>query len=513
MNVLKFSAIYSFFTFLSRIFGFLRDILVANFLGAGALADIFFVAFRFPNTFRRIFSEGALNAAFVPIYSKLVLGKEENESGKFAGNIISILTLSILLLVILIEIFMPFFLQLIAPGFIAEEEKFSKLVHTSRIIFPFLVLISVSSICSSILNANGKFALSASLPIILNIILCLSLILSYYLSSNFLTFLSWGVLIAGFIQVLLLFFSIKSNRIVVVFTKKISHSVKSFFNLFIPSFFSSGLLQINILIGTIIASYESGAVSYLYYADRIYQLPLALVGIALGIALLPSISKKIKENSFSEVNGTIEKAILFSIMFSLPASIGLFFIPEVIVQVLFERGEFNYIATNETSVALKMFSIGLVAFVLVKILTPVFFAYENAKLPLIVSFFNLIINTTLSVILFYHIGFIGIALATSISAWFNVLVLYVLLFRKRYFKLSRNIFYPIFVVITASAMLGFYLYWADYYYSYYFQDLLLYKLSGISMILISSILLYFFLISFYKPFSYNEIKKSFLSNE
>jgi len=513
MNVLKSSAIYSFFTFLSRIFGFLRDILIANFLGAGFLADIFFVAFRFPNTFRRIFSEGALNSAFVPIYSKLVLGTEKNESGKFAGNIISILTLSTLLIVILVEIFMPSFLQLIAPGFVSDEEKFSQLVNTSRIIFPFLVFISISSIYSSILNANGKFALSAALPIVLNIILCLTLILSYYFSNNFLEFLSWGVLIAGILQILFLLFSIRSNKIIIIFTRKISHSVKSFFRLFFPSFFSSGLLQINILIGTIIASYESGAVSYLYYADRIYQLPLALVGIALGISLLPSISKKIKENSLSAVQTTIEKTIKFALMFTIPASVGLYFIPEIIVQVLFERGEFNSFATSETSMALRMFSLGLVAFVLVKILTPIFFAYENAKLPLIISFFNLIINTTLSIIFFYHIGFIGIALATSIAAWLNVLVLYIFLSRRKYFNLSKAIVCPIFVVICASAVLSFYLVWANYYYSYYFQDLLTYKLLGISLILLSSIALYFFLISFYKPFSYNALNKSFLSNE
>ncbi len=513
MNVLKSSAIYSFFTFLSRIFGFFRDILIANFLGAGFLADIFFVAFRFPNTFRRIFSEGALNSAFVPIYSKLLIGTEKNESGNFAGNIISILTLSTLLVVILIEIFMPSFLQLIAPGFVLEDKKFSQLVHTSRIIFPFLVLISISSIYSSILNANGKFALSAALPIILNIILCLSLILASYFTKNPLEFLSWGVLIAGIIQIIFLLFSTKSHKIVIFFTIKISHSVKNFFNLFFPSFFSSGLLQINILIGTIIASYESGAVSYLYYADRIYQLPLALVGIALGIALLPNIAKKIKENLFLEVQDTIEKTIRFSLLFALPASVGLYFIPDIIVQVLFERGEFNNFATSETAMALRMFSLGLVAFILVKILTPVFFAYENAKLPLIIAFFNLIINTALSIFFFYYIGFIGIALATSISAWLNVLVLSIFLSRRKYFNLSRAIFYPIFVIIFASAVLGLYLERANYYYFYYFQDLFVYKLLGISVILLSSILLYFFLISFYKPFSYNEVKKSFLSNE
>ena len=513
MNILKSSAIYSFFTFLSRIFGFLRDILIANFLGAGFLADIFFVAFRFPNTFRRIFSEGALNSAFVPIYSKLVLGKEKNESGIFAGNIISILTFSTLLIVILVEIFMPYFIQLIAPGFIEDEEKFSKLVYISRIIFPFLIFISISSIYSSILNANGKFALSAALPIILNVTLCLSLIFSYYFSNRFLEFLSWGVLIAGIIQVIFLFFSINSNKIVVLFTRKISSSVKGFFNLFFPSFFSSGLLQINILIGTIIASYESGAVSYLYYAERIYQLPLALVGIALGIALLPSISKKIKENLLPEVHSSIEKTIKFALIISVPASIGIYFISDIIIQVLFERGEFTSFATAETSSALKMFSFGLVAFILVKILTPVFFAYENARLPLIISFFNLAINTILSVLLFYHIGFVGIALATSISAWLNVLVLYIFLSKKKYFNLSRAIVSPLLVVICASAVLGFYLLVASYYYSYYFNEFLVYKLLGISVILLSSIILYFFLISFYKPFSYNEIKKNFLTNE
>ena len=295
MNVIKSSTIYSFFTFLSRIFGFLRDILIANFLGAGVLADIFFVAFRFPNTFRRIFSEGALNSAFVPIYSKLLLEKEKSEANKFAGNILFILALSTLLIVILVEIFMPSFLFLIAPGFSENSEKFSQLINTSRIIFPFLILISISSIYSSILNANNKFALSAALPIILNIVLCLAIMFAYYFTRDFLKFLSWGVIIGGLIQIIFLLFSTKTNKIIInFFNKTFSIYIKKFFFLFTPSFFSSGLLQINILIGTIIASYESSAVSYLYYADRIYQLPLAIVGISLGLALLPNISKKVK---------------------------------------------------------------------------------------------------------------------------------------------------------------------------------------------------------------------------
>jgi putative peptidoglycan lipid II flippase len=267
------------------------------------------------------------------------------------------------------------------------------------------------------------------------------------------------------------------------------------------------------LIGTIIASYETSAVSYLYYADRIYQLPLALIGIALGIALLPDISKKIKANSRLEVFSTIEKIIKFALVFSIPAAVALYLIPEIIIQILFERGEFNHFSTIETSLALKMFSLGLVAFVIIKILTPVFFAYEDAKLPFLISLINLGINTILSILLFNYIGFIGIALATSIAAWINVFMLFIFLIKRKYFRFSKNIIYPVLVAISASALLGYYLIWVNYYYFFYFKDLLTYKLSSILLILLSSIAIYFFLISFYKPFSYNQMKKNFLKNE
>ena len=514
MNVIKSSTIYSFFTFLSRIFGFLRDILIANFLGAGVLADIFFVAFRFPNTFRRIFSEGALNSAFVPIYSKLLLEKEKSEANKFAGNILFILALSTLLIVILVEIFMPSFLFLIAPGFSENSEKFSQLINTSRIIFPFLILISISSIYSSILNANNKFALSAALPIILNIVLCLAIMFAYYFTRDFLKFLSWGVIIGGLIQIIFLLFSTKTNKIIInFFNKTFSIYIKKFFFLFTPSFFSSGLLQINILIGTIIASYESSAVSYLYYADRIYQLPLAIVGISLGLALLPNISKKVKINSQSEVFNTIEKTIKFALLFAVPAAVALFLIPEMIVQILFERGQFDSFSTTSTASALSMFALGLVAFILIKVLTPIFFAYEDAKPPLLLSLINLFLNTLLSIIFFKSFGFVGIALATTLSAWINAILLYIFLVRKKYFIFKKDILTAVLVIIGSSLVLAVYLVFFNHYYFLYFQDSIIYKLLSVLLVVLSSISLYFFLISFYKPFSYNEIKRSFLQNE
>ena len=208
MNVLRSSFIYSFFTSISRIFGFIRDILIANFLGTGVVADIFFIAFRLPNTFRRIFSEGALNSAFVPIYTKLINENLKKRSSEFAGSIFLIFLLVSSLVVIIVEIFMPFFITILAPGFTNDQAKFDELVKVSRIIFPFLILISVSSICSSILNSHNKFALSAALPIILNITLIIALIVAAYSMADFLIILSWSVIIAGLIQIIFLVFAL-----------------------------------------------------------------------------------------------------------------------------------------------------------------------------------------------------------------------------------------------------------------------------------------------------------------
>ena len=510
MNVIRSSFIYSFFTSVSRVFGFLRDILIANFLGTGIFADIFFVAFRFPNTFRRIFSEGAVNSAFVPVYSKLISEKFLEDAKKFAGNIIVIFTTITVIIVIIIEIFMPTFILFLAPGFALNDEKLDELINTSRIIFPFLVIISIGSIYSSILNANNKFALSASLPIILNLFMILGILYAYVTSNNFLLFLSWSVIIGGIIQIIFLIASLKNNKIeITYFSPLITTNTKRFLSLFSTSFFSSGLLQINIFIGTIIASYETGAISYLYYADRIYQLPLALIGIALGIALLPSISKKIQKNSKTEVYNTIEETTKFALLLSLPAAVGIFILPELIVRILFERGEFNIESTVLTAQALKFYSIGLVAFILMKIFTPIFFAYENVKPTLYVTFFNLVLNTVLSIILFIYIGFVGIAIATSISAWISVFVLYYYLQKNCYFIFSSKIIKPTILVLLASFIIGIYIYFFKDYFDEIFISFYLGETFFLLFLVLSSILLYLFIISFYKPFSYTEIKKVF----
>ena len=238
MNVIRSSLIYSLFTSISRVFGFLRDIIIANFLGTGVIADIFFVAFRLPNTFRRIFSEGALNSAFVPIYTKLIKDNLRHESKQFSGSIFLIFLVASSLMVLIIEVFMPSFVAILAPGFTNDNDKFNELVAVSRIIFPFLILISISSICSSILNSHNKFALSAALPIILNITLIIALFTAAYTTADFLTFLSWSVIVAGLLQIVFLIIALAREKIFFLFTKKIYTSyVKRFINLFTASFF------------------------------------------------------------------------------------------------------------------------------------------------------------------------------------------------------------------------------------------------------------------------------------
>ena len=508
MNVLRSSVIYSLFTSISRIFGFLRDILIANFLGTGLLADIFFVAFRLPNTFRRIFSEGALNSAFVPIYTKLIKDNLKQESSKFAGTIFLIFLIVSSLVVLIIEIFMPFFLVILAPGFTNDHEKFNELVNVSRIIFPFLILISVSSIFSSILNSYNKFALSAALPIILNITLIIALIIAARTTSDFLLFLSWSVIIAGLIQIILLIIALTRKKIYLIFSLKLhTNYVKRFTKLFSASFFSSGLLQINILIGTIIASYESGAISFLYYADRVYQLPLALVGIAIGIAMLPSISSKIKSENSELIHESIEQTLMYSLLFAVPASVGIYALSEQIISVLFERGEFDEKSSLFTSKALKFYALGLVAFILLKIYTPIFFAYENAKPTLYIAVVNLAMNTVLSIILFIYIGFIGIPIATSVSAWISVILINYYSNKYNYYKISHRIYLPTAVIIIVSFMMYLYLSFLKTYSGIFFNLLQNYEIIFLLFSVLSSILLYFILISFYKPFKYSEIKK------
>ena len=294
MNLIKSTGTFGFYTIISRILGYLRDILIAIFLGTSSIADAFFVAFRIPNTFRRLFAEGTFNAAFVPSYTS-ELSKGKSRSKKFGDQIFNLLFLGLLFFILIVEIFMPAFVGLIAPGFVDDAQKIELAINLTRIMFPFLMFVCLASFFSAILNSHNKFAAASAAPIILNIILIGILLFGRSLGDEIVFYLSYGVSIAGLLQLIFLYqFVKKFYSVELNFKIKITNTVKIFFKKLLPSIFSSGVTQINILVGTIIASFQASAVSYLYYADRIYQINLAIAGIAIGVVILPQLSKYVQ---------------------------------------------------------------------------------------------------------------------------------------------------------------------------------------------------------------------------
>ena len=426
MNLLKSTGTFSFFTIISRLLGYLRDILIAIFLGTGLLADAFFVAFRIPNTFRRLFSEGTFNAAFVPSYSSLLNNKKKSQA--FANSIFNLLILGLFFLVLLIEILMPVFIFLIAPGFEGDLKKMEIAVTLTRITFPFLLFISLASFFSAILNSHNKFAVASAAPIILNILLISVLFLGKILDDQLVYYLSYAVTISGILQLIFLYFYVKKHFSPIVnFSIKIDKKVKNFFKKLLPSIFSSGVTQINILVGTIIASFQTSAVSYLYYADRVYQINLAIAGIAIGTVILPQLSKYVQNQNKDKMNLIQNKALELSLFLSIPAAIALLIASEEIISSLFGYGSFDELSVKNSAKALFYFAIGLPAFSLIKVFSAFFFARHNTRLPFYISLISVLLNIFISVIFFKEIGFIILPIATTISSWFNAICLFVFL--------------------------------------------------------------------------------------
>jgi len=455
MNLIKSTGTFSFFTTISRILGYLRDILIAIFLGSGPLADAFFVAFRIPNTFRRLFSEGTFNAAFVPSYAtEIANGKEQSE--KFATNIFNLLILSLFFIVLIIEIFMPLFVFLIAPGFSEDTQKISLAINLTRITFPFLLFVSLSSFFSAILNSHNRFAVAAAAPIILNIFLIAVLSYGNILGDKLVFYLSYGVTLAGVVQFLFLYFYVKKFYSPKFLLKiSIDDKVKKFFTKLLPSIFSSGVTQINILIGTIIASFQASAVSYLYYADRVYQINLAIAGIAIGTVILPQLSKYVDNKDNEKIIFIQNKALELSLFLSIPAAIALVIASDEIISALFGYGSFDEIGIKNSGKALFYFALGLPAFSLIKVFSSFFFARHNTKLPFYISLVSVLLNVFISIIFFNKIGFIIIPIATTISSWFNSILLFIFLKKRNLFNFNLIFFSTLIKIILTTIIMGF----------------------------------------------------------
>ena len=485
MNLLSSTSVFGFYTLLSRVLGYFRDILIAIFLGTSIYADAFFVAFRLPNTFRRLFAEGTFNAAFIPSYAEEKL-KGEESGKKFANEIFSLLLLFLIFLIIIVEIFTPFLVYLIAPGFYEDTEKYSLAIEFTRITFPFLLFVSLSSLLSGILNTNNKFAAAAAAPIVLNIVLILFLLISFYYNKNIAKSLSVGVTLAGILQfVILIFFTKKFYLPTLKLIFKFNDNVRNFFRKLLPSIFSSGITQINILVGTIIASFQSGAVSYLYYADRVYQINLAIAGIAVGTVALPSLSKSIKLNNQKSVDQIQNKSVELSLLLSIPAAFGLLIASKEIVNSLFGYGSFSSTDIINTSLAVTFFATGVPAFALIKVLSTFYFARNNTKIPFYISLISMILNIVLSVSLFKKFGFIIIPIATSGSTWIAVIIYFILLSRNKIINFEKKYWLNFIKILLSTAIMCLFLYFGlDYFedkFEYYYKFKLIYLLIMISL--------------------------------
>tara|TARA_B100000686_G_scaffold149771_1_gene157051 strand:- start:688 stop:2235 length:1548 start_codon:yes stop_codon:yes gene_type:complete len=446
-----------FHTFISRVLGFIRDVLIASYLGSTVVADAFFVAFRIPNYFRSVLAEGAFSAAFIPVFSGLVTNpKNKNDAMEFIERTMSFLVFFIIGITILFFFTMPLIISALAPGFINDVETFNLAVFFGKVVFPYLLFIALVAHFSSILNTYNKFAAGAFAPALLNIsfITCLIFLSPYVLTPGHA--LSYGVLIGGIAQFILLYYCLYKMQITpILVLPKIDKNIKKFFNLFLPGLLGAGVIQLNIVIGTIIASFlPTGAISHIYYADRVNQLPLAVFGIALGVALLPTLSRYIKEKAkLDTIIYTQNRSIEFSLLISFPSAIGLFVLAEPIMYILFERGAFTSEDTYYSANALAFFSLGLPAYVLIKVLNPSFFAREDTKTPLYIAIVSVVINIFLSLILIKSFRESGIAIATALSSWVNVFLLYFVLKKRGQTKIDNKLQINFYKIILSSIIM------------------------------------------------------------
>ena len=485
------------FTLLSRILGFIRDILVAAILGAGSLADIFFVSFKAPNLFRRLFAEGAFNAAFVPQLSGVLSNKGKLEAEAFVEQILAVLFWFLLIFLIIFEIFMPVVILVFAPGFFDDSEKFNLTVLLTRITFPYLLFISLVSLMSGVLNTFGKFASAAAAPILLNICLIGSLVLLSKYTETPAHALAWGVTFAGMVQFLwLLGNCTKSALDLRLVWPRFTENVKTTLRRFIPAAIGAGVYQLSILIDTIIASFlPTGSVSYLFYADRVNQLPLGVVGVAVGTALLPILSRQIKSGEDDIALTTQNRAIEFALFLTLPAAIALSILSQPIVSVLFQRGAFDLTAAEATSGALAIYAAGLPAFIIVKVLNPAFFARDDTRMPVKIASFSLLTNLILNLIFMGPYQHLGIAAATAISTWGNAIALAFVLKKRGHLTFDQRTRKRIPRALLIAFAMGFLLFTCQLH-----TNDLFYLESHIKIITLSCIilagLLFYFLMSF-----------------
>ncbi|MEO1776662.1 MAG: murein biosynthesis integral membrane protein MurJ [Pseudomonadota bacterium] len=430
-------------TMVSRVLGFLRDVVIAAILGVGPVAEAFFVAFTLPNLFRRFFAEGAFNTAFVPLFAKRLEGEGRESARAFAEEAFAGLATVLIVFTLIAQLAMPWLVLALASG-LAGDARFDLAVDFGRIVFPYILLISLAALMSGVLNALGRFAVAAAAPTLLNLLLIAVLLVSQtellepvavaaptqaeagtILDLHAGTMLSLGVILAGVAQLALVWHAAaRAGLPVRLRWPSLSPEMKRLAIIAAPAALAGGVMQINLVVGRQVASYWEGAIGWLWLADRVYQLPLGVIGVAIGVVLLPALSRHVRAGDRAAARHALGRAGEFALALTLPATVALIAIPALIVAVLFERGAFGPQDVGPTALALAVYAAGLPAFVLQKVVQPAFFSREDTRTPLRYAVWSMLVNVAVALAGSLVIGWLAAPLAATAAAWANLVLLW-----------------------------------------------------------------------------------------
>ncbi|MBM7044433.1 MULTISPECIES: murein biosynthesis integral membrane protein MurJ [Rhizobium] len=482
----------------SRVFGFARETLMAAALGTGPMADVFYAAFRFPNLFRRLFAEGAFNAAFVPLFAKEIEANGIEGAKRFSEEVFGVLFSVLFLITVVMELGMPLIVRwIIAPGFAGDPDKFSITVRMAAVMFPYLMCMSLTAMMSGMLNSLHHFFAAAVAPVFLNVVMIGALFYSLYFGALPLQtawYLSWGVLAAGILQLFVVYVGVRYAGISIGFRwPRFTPNVKRLLILAIPAAVTGGITQINQMIGQAIASSREGAIAALQYADRIYQLPLGVVGVAVGVVLLPELARSLKSGHLKEAGNLQNRSIEFVLFLTLPAAMALWVLSDDIIRVLYERRAFHQENTIIVGSILAIYGLGLPAFVLIKALQPGFYAREDTKTPMRFSGVAVATNCAIALSLFPYMGAPGIAVAEATAGWISTVLLFTTLLRRGHLTwewgLARR---AVLLLVSAGVMTGMIIFlqhrWEPYLAS---GASLLTKVGTLGLLIAISMLVYF----------------------
>jgi putative peptidoglycan lipid II flippase len=460
MSLFKSIATFGGFTLISRLTGFVRDMILANILGAGMISDAFFVSFKLPNLFRSLFAEGAFTSAFVPLFSQKLVQEGRKKSIFFAAQAVSVLVFFLLIFVLVFELFMPYVVQILAPGFVADQGKTELATTLCRITFPFLLCMSVVSFQAGILNSFEKFAAPAAAPIILNLVMIGSAFVFVPFSPTPAHGMALGITVAGFLEILWLGFFLKTQNVSLRPYYKISKILKNpeirlLFKRIAPGVVGAGIYQINMVVDTILVSLVgTGAISWLYYANRLQQLPLGVVGAAISVALLPILSKQLKAGDLVQSTQTQNKAFEYGALLSLPAAVLMIVLAKPVVHILFEHGRFASTDTSMTAAAVTAYAVGLPCYVLVKALMPNFFARGDTVTPVKFSAVVFSVNLICNLLLMKPFGHVGIAMATSLAAFVSLFQYLYGLKKRGFWIISSDLKHRTFKIVVCAVLMG-----------------------------------------------------------